>query len=106
MVDVIRVKSSEQRFNALFMSMSSWWIRRRGMFLHLKNRPPGAFLEHWNLNTARRLLMQYGWHNIDVRDVAIQPGFYHHGQFSADYRKLFGELPSTTQINSLTPGCP
>jgi hypothetical protein len=60
MVDVIRVKSSEQRFNALFMSMSSWWIRRRGMFLHLKNRPPGAFLEHWNLNTARRLLMQYG----------------------------------------------
>jgi hypothetical protein len=71
-----------------------------------KKPPARAFLKHCNLNTARRLLMQYGWHNINVRDVAIQPVFYYHGQFSADYRKLFGELPSATQINSLTPGGP
>ncbi|MCK5375915.1 MAG: helix-turn-helix domain-containing protein, partial [Acidobacteria bacterium] len=31
-----------------------------------------------------------------VTDVANNWGFWHMGQFAADYRKMFGELPSQT----------
>jgi AraC-like DNA-binding protein len=31
-----------------------------------------------------------------IADVANQWGFWHMGQFAADYRKMFGELPSET----------
>ena len=31
-----------------------------------------------------------------VADVAAQWGFWHMGQFAADYRRRFGELPSET----------
>ena len=33
---------------------------------------------------------------MKVADVANEWGFWHMGGFAADYRKLFGELPSTT----------
>jgi AraC family ethanolamine operon transcriptional activator len=32
----------------------------------------------------------------NVHDIASRWGFWHMGQFSQDYKKLFGELPSTT----------
>ena len=35
--------------------------------------------------------------NIEIRNIAHKYGFWHMGQFAADYRKLFGELPSITQ---------
>jgi AraC family ethanolamine operon transcriptional activator len=31
-----------------------------------------------------------------IADVANQWGFWHMGQFAADYRQMFGELPSET----------
>jgi AraC family ethanolamine operon transcriptional activator len=31
-----------------------------------------------------------------VVDIAAQYGFWHMGQFSKDYKNLFGELPSST----------
>ncbi|UCG61547.1 MAG: helix-turn-helix domain-containing protein [Candidatus Zixiibacteriota bacterium] len=31
-----------------------------------------------------------------IADVANHWGFWHMGQFSADYRRLFGELPLET----------
>jgi AraC-like DNA-binding protein len=33
-----------------------------------------------------------------VTQVAYDNGFYHLGRFSADYRRLFGELPSKTLL--------
>lgn len=40
------------------------------------------------------------WHlqqsNVKIRDIANKYGFWHMGQFAADYYKLFGELPSET----------
>jgi AraC-like DNA-binding protein len=32
----------------------------------------------------------------NVTEVALNYGFTHLGRFSADYRKMFGELPSET----------
>ena len=31
-----------------------------------------------------------------ISQIAIEWGFWHMGQFSADYKKMFGETPSTT----------
>jgi AraC family ethanolamine operon transcriptional activator len=31
-----------------------------------------------------------------VREIARRWGFWHTGEFAADYRRLFGELPSET----------
>ena len=40
------------------------------------------------------------WHSASsttrITDVANNWDFWHMGQFAADYRKLFGELPSET----------
>ena len=56
--------------------------------------PPNVFVKRWNLNSARRLLLQAG--PATVNDIATSLGFSHQGHFTADYRKLFAELPSTT----------
>lgn len=56
---------------------------------------PVTFVKYWKLNTARRQLLvsdQY----TRISDVASSLGFWHHSQFAADYRHLFGELPSQT----------
>ena len=38
-----------------------------------------------------------------VAEVASRWGFWHMGQLAADYRQLFGELPSETLIAGLGP---
>ena len=58
---------------------------------------PGAFIKGQRLFGVHRVL----WHSkpsqIRITDVANDWGFWHMGQFAADYRELFGELPSHTQ---------
>jgi len=58
--------------------------------------PPNVFVKRWNLNSARRLLQQSSPAESTVTKIASELGFMHQGQFSADYKKLFAELPSTT----------
>ena len=38
--------------------------------------------------------------NLSVSDIANHWGFWHMGQFAAEYRKCFGELPSQTRCRS------
>jgi AraC family ethanolamine operon transcriptional activator len=56
--------------------------------------PPNVFVKRWNLNSARRLLLQAS--PATINDIATSLGFFHQGHFTADYRELFAELPSTT----------
>jgi AraC-like DNA-binding protein len=58
--------------------------------------PPNVFVKKWNLNSARRLLLQADPAETTVSDIASILGFLHQGQFAADYRTLFAELPSHT----------
>jgi AraC family ethanolamine operon transcriptional activator len=58
--------------------------------------PPNVFVKKWNLNSARRLLLQADPAETTVSDIASRLGFLHQGQFAADYRTLFAELPSKT----------
>ena len=57
---------------------------------------PKQYLQTWRLNGVRRVLRQSDPRTTKVADVANHWGFWHMGQFAADYRKLFYELPSET----------
>jgi len=65
-----------------------------------------AFREHFDI-TAKQYLTNHRLHQvrrqlsvavpgIRINDIANNWGFFHPGQFAADYRKCFGELPRQT----------
>ena len=57
---------------------------------------PKTYLKAQKLNEARRELRRADSACASVSDVAVRYGFWHLSQFAADYRWLFGELPSET----------
>jgi len=60
---------------------------------------PITYLRCMRLNRARRDLLRQasrGVGAVGVGDVAARWGFWHLSRFAADYRNLFGELPSAT----------
>ncbi len=57
---------------------------------------PHAFLRRLRLHAARRELMNAEGATPQIADVAYRQGFLELGRFAADYRRLFGELPSQT----------
>ncbi len=57
---------------------------------------PKTYLKTLKLNEARRELRRVDSEHASVSDVAVRYGFWHLSRFAADYRKLFGELPSDT----------
>lgn len=59
--------------------------------------PPKTYLLRYRLNKVRNALRSRNPPMTKVGDIANQWGFWHMGQFAADYRYLFGELPSTTK---------
>jgi AraC-like DNA-binding protein len=58
--------------------------------------PPKAFLNTFRLNAVRRELRAANSSSEGVADIANRWSFWHMGQFAADYRDRFGELPSRT----------
>ena len=65
---------------------------------------PGAFVKGSRLYGAHRDLWHADPSRVRVSDVANSWGFWHMGQFAADYRKLFGEMPRTTLKRLPTAG--
>ena len=57
---------------------------------------PKQYMLRKRLLEVRRQLMHSNSAATLVTDVANAWGFWHMGQFAADYRKIFGELPSET----------
>lgn len=57
---------------------------------------PATYLKMLRLNGAKRDLIKRGG-NALVSDIAADWGFWHLSQFSSDYRRMFGELPSATR---------
>lgn len=55
---------------------------------------PLQFLRTTRLNRVRRKLLTT--RGISIADAAASQGFYHQSQFTADYKRLFGERPSET----------
>jgi AraC family ethanolamine operon transcriptional activator len=65
-------------------------------FLERYGVSPKAYLLGFRLNGVRRDLRRADPASVKVIDIANNWGFWHMGKFAADYRKLFGELPSQT----------
>ncbi|WP_162256572.1 AraC family transcriptional regulator [Agromyces sp. Soil535] len=57
---------------------------------------PLAFLRDRRLTHARRELEESSPRTGSVAEIAERWGFAHHGRFSVDYRRRFGEQPSQT----------
>lgn len=58
--------------------------------------PPKQYIQALRLNQVRRELSQ----NEEIQtiaDIAINSGFFHLGQFSQSYKRLFGETPQQTR---------
>ena len=58
--------------------------------------PPLGFLRRLRLNVARGELTS-AENNDSISDIATRCGFSHLGRFATEYRRLFGETPSTTR---------
>lgn len=70
---------------------------RRGLhncFIAVTGQSPAAFLKIMRLNAVKRQLANGIGGNVS--DIAMDWGFWHLSQFTQDYKKLFGELPSQT----------
>ena len=58
---------------------------------------PKAYLHAVRMQKVRNLIK--GRHGEEfIADIAGRWGFWHMGQFAADYRRMFGELPSATSF--------
>ena len=61
---------------------------------------PKRFIKALRLNAARNDLLLGKYGSAKVAEVASGLGFTHMGQFSSDYRRMFGETPSETLRHS------
>lgn len=68
----------------------------RYAFTDVTGASPAAYLRAQRLNRVRRQLRVAEPSETLVKTIAYEHGFYHLGQFSRDYRELFGERPSET----------
>jgi len=83
-------------------------VRERTLFVacvEAFGRPPKAMLLELRLNAARRALVHPDSERT-VTTVASRFGFWHFGNFSAEYKRQFGELPSVTLAKSMPTGLP
>jgi AraC family ethanolamine operon transcriptional activator len=65
-------------------------------FLEHFSVPPKTYLQAVRLNGVHRDLKAADPRARTVSEIASRWGFWHMGQFAADYRKHFGRLPSET----------
>ena len=59
---------------------------------------PVAYLRCLRLHQVRREIKEAP--NESLGDIAARWGIWHLGRFASDYKRLFGELPSTTARNA------
>jgi AraC family ethanolamine operon transcriptional activator len=65
-------------------------------FQEVRGLSPMAYFKAGRLNAVRQELKAAAPGTTTVREIARRWGFWHSGEFAADYRRLFGELPSRT----------
>ena len=64
---------------------------------------PKNYIKKQRLNLVHNALKKADPNRIKIKDIAQQFGFWHLGQFGADYKKLFQELPSSTILREYYP---
>jgi AraC family ethanolamine operon transcriptional activator len=66
----------------------------RYAFQEFRGLSPMAYFKVCRLNAVRQELKAAFAGTATVYEIAQRWGFWHTGEFAADYRRLFGELPS------------
>jgi transcriptional regulator GlxA family with amidase domain len=91
-------KKIDQPFNSRALTIAASTSERSIQILFKKTYgvSPRTWFEHIRLKAAREDLLQANKEQTPVIDVATRWGFFHHGRFSAKYRRLFGGSPSAT----------
>jgi AraC family ethanolamine operon transcriptional activator len=69
-------------------------------FMDMYGVTPKYYLQVHRLNNVYKKLQKSRPETTKITDVALDQGYWHMSQFAADYRRLFGELPSTTLSRS------
>ncbi|MDT3669250.1 MAG: helix-turn-helix domain-containing protein [Aromatoleum sp.] len=72
-------------------------------FQDILNLNPVSFLRAMRLNGVRRALKNAAHGQESVADIAARWGFWHLSHFAADYKTMFGELPSDTLRHVVQP---
>lgn len=62
---------------------------------------PHGFLRALRMSRVRNLLRQARYGGATIGDLAASQGIWHHGRFSQDYKKMFGETPVQTRQRQL-----
>ena len=70
----------------------------RHAFRERMNVTPLEYLKAHKLNHVYNVLRRSAPSEVLIKQVALSKGFYHLGQFSQDYKRLFGESPSQTLL--------
>lgn len=76
-------------------SLASWKTLERG-FLECFGISPKKYIIATRMVGARRALLASA-PDTRIADIANEWGFFHFGRFAADYKTMFGELPSETR---------
>jgi transcriptional regulator GlxA family with amidase domain len=72
----------------------------RKAFNKAYGEPPSRHLRLLRLSLARGALLSTRGKAVTVTEVATGFGFVELGRFSVEYRKIFGESPSSTRLRS------
>lgn len=95
-LEVMEARRAEPlRIQELCKSVGVSWRTLDYAFRERFQMTPKQYLQASRLAGARRDLVSRD-RSINVTDAATRWGFWHLGQFAADYRAMFGELPSQT----------
>lgn len=73
-------------------------------FREVVRSSPMGYLRMVRLGEVRTLLLGGAATTRNISAIALDTGFSHVSQFVADYKKMFGETPSTTRRNALRHG--
>lgn len=65
-------------------------------FLEVMGVSPMTYVRALRLQRVRRLLLSPAVHTRSVSEIALDCGFWHLGQFAADYKQHYSESPSAT----------
>lgn len=66
-------------------------------FREITGLSPIAYVKSLRLNAVRRDLSRSDAAEHSISEIALDHGFWHLSQFAADYRKFFGETPTSTR---------
>ncbi len=66
-------------------------------FREITGLSPIAYVKSLRLNAVRRDLSRASAAEHSISAIALDHGFWHLSQFAADYRKFFGETPTSTR---------